>query len=119
MRKIDLEASKRPTLYIANSAEVQKRIQKYYNRNSVVIWPPVDTQRFLQGQNTEDKVQNAGFIKNSERQYYVVTSALTPFKHVDRVIRVMSKLGVPVKIIGDGAQKEELQKIAGKNIEFL
>ena len=48
-----------------------------------------------------------------------MTSALTPFKQVDRAIRVMTKLGVPLKIIGDGAQKGELQKIAGKNIEFL
>lgn len=81
LRKCDTEASKRPTLYIANSAEVQKRIQKYYNRNSVVLWPPVETSRF-----------SPGPISVSKRQYYVVTSALTPFKHVVRVIRVMNKL---------------------------
>lgn len=49
----------------------------------------------------------------------MVTSALTPFKQVDRVIRVMTKLGIPLKIIGDGAQRSELQKIAGDIIEFL
>ena len=58
-------------------------------------------------------------MKNSERKYFVVTSALTPFKQVDRVIRVMTKLGIPLKIIGDGAQRAELEKIAGNTIEFL
>lgn len=58
-------------------------------------------------------------MKNSERKYFVVTSALTPFKQVDRVIRVMTKLGIPLKIIGDGAQRPELEKIAGDTIEFL
>lgn len=108
LRTIDLEASKKPHLYIANSAEVHKRIEQYYQRDSFILWPPVQTSQF-----------SLGPIPISKRQYYVVTSALTPFKQVDRVIRVMTKLGLPLKIIGDGAQKQELQKIAGKNIEFL
>lgn len=91
---------------------MQGRIQKYYQRDSVVLWPPVDTLRFAQ-------IRNDGCMKNSERKYFVVTSALTPFKQVDRVIRVMTKLGIPLKIIGDGAQRPELEKIAGDTIEFL
>lgn len=64
-------------------------------------------------------MNNGGFVKVSERKYFVVTSALTPFKQVDRVIRVMTKLGIPLKIIGDGAQRPELEKIAGNTIEFV
>lgn len=108
LRVWDKEAAKRPHLYIANSAEVHKRITAYYQRDSLILWPPVETSQFILGP-----------IPVSQRQYYVVTSALTPFKHVDRVVRVMTKLGLPLKIIGDGAQKSELQKIAGKNVEFL
>ena len=91
---------------------MQGRIQKYYNRDSVVVWPPVDTLRFAQ-------INNNGGIKISEREFYVVTSALTPFKQIDRVIRVMNHLSIRLKIIGDGAQRPELEKIAGKTIEFL
>lgn len=87
---------------------MQGRIRKYYNRDSVILWPPVETARFTPGS-----------IPVSERNYFVVTSALTPFKQVDRVIRVMNRLNIPLKIIGDGAQKPELEKIAGKTIEFL
>lgn len=46
LRRADLRASKNPDIYIANSREVQGRIQKYYQRDSVILWPPVDTKRF-------------------------------------------------------------------------
>jgi glycosyltransferase involved in cell wall biosynthesis len=108
LRKHDREASKKPTMYIANSREVQNRIHEYYQRDSLVLWPPVDVSGFTSGP-----------IPVSKRAYYVITSALTPFKKVDRAIRVMTKLGLPLKIIGEGAQRVELQKIAGNTIEFL
>lgn len=108
LRTNDLEASKRPTLYIANSGEVHKRIEKYYHRDSFVLWPPVEIGRFM-----------VGSTPVSQRQSYVLTSALTPFKHVDMAVRVFTKLGLPLKIIGGGAQREALEKMAGKNIEFL
>lgn len=108
LRAWDLLASKRPSLYIANSAEVHRRIEEYYHRDSVILWPPVETGRFI-----------VGSTPVSVRSFYVLTSALTPFKQVDRAVRVMTKLWINLKIIGDGAQRAELQKIAGKNIEFL
>jgi len=108
LRKIDLQASQSPDIYIANSREVQARIQKYYQRDSIIIYPPVDIARFKAGDNSV-----------SQRSSYVITSALTPFKRVDIPIRVLSKLGIPLKIIGAGAQEEELKKLAGTSVEFL
>lgn len=108
LRKIDLQASHSPDVYIANSREVQERIQKYYKRDSVIIYPPVDVARFT-----------PGYTPVSERIFYVLTSALTPFKRVDIPVRVFSKLGIPLKIIGSGAQSEELKALAGPSIEFL
>jgi len=49
----------------------------------------------------------------------VITSALTPFKRVDIPIRVLSRLGIRLKIIGAGAQEEELKQLAGPSVEFL
>lgn len=108
LRRIDLRASKSPDMYIANSREVQDRIQKYYQRDAVVLWPPVEISQFV-----------SGSLPVSERPYYVLTSALTPFKKVDRAVRVMSRLGVSLKIIGDGAQRQELQEMAGDTVQFL
>ena len=95
-------------MYIANSREVQARIQKYYNRDSVVLWPSADVERFRSGETPV-----------SQREYYIITSALTPFKRLDIPVRVLTKLGIPLKIIGSGDQKAELEKIAGPNIQFL
>lgn len=108
LRKIDLQASQSPDIYIANSKEVQDRIQKYYKRDSIIIYPPVDIARFKAGEHLI-----------SQKSFYVITSALTPFKRVDIPIRVLSKLGIPLKIIGAGAQEEELKKLAGPSVEFL
>jgi len=110
LRKIDLQASQSPDIYIANSREVQARIQKYYKRDSLIIYPPVDTEKY--------KIQNTKY-KVSERSFYVITSALTPFKRVDIPVRVLSKLGIPLKIIGAGSQLEELKRLAGPLVEFL
>lgn len=66
---------------MANSAEVHRRIEAYYHRDSVVLWPPVETGRFT-----------VGSTPVSKRNFYVLTSALTPFKQVDRAIRIMTKL---------------------------
>lgn len=78
-------------------------------------------------------MKNGGFEKNksdlctmhsdcalkSTCTYYVITSALTPFKRLDVPIRVLSQLDIPLKIIGSGDQREELEKIAGKSIQFM
>lgn len=80
---------------------MQDRIKKYYERDSVVLWPPVDTSRFT-----------PGVIPTSTRKYYVMTTALTPFKRVDIAVRVLSKLGKNLKIIGAGDQEAELRKLA-------
>lgn len=110
LRKIDLQASQSPDVYIANSKEVQARIQKYYKRDAIIIYPPVDTEKY--------KIQNTKY-KVSERSFYVITSALTPFKRVDIPIRVLSKLRIPLKIIGAGSQLAELKELAGPSVEFL
>lgn len=110
LRKIDLQASQSPDMYIANSREVQARIQKYYKRDSLIIYPPVNTEKY--------KVQSTKY-KVSERDFYVITSALTPFKRVDIPVRVLSRLGIPLKIIGSGAQADELRELAGSSVVFL
>ena len=69
MRKWDLKASKRPDFLIANSANVQKRIQKFYHRDSVVIPPPVDTQFF--------------HPVGEKQDYFLAASRLEPYKKID------------------------------------
>lgn len=105
IRQWDYRASDRPDLIIANSKHVQKRIQKYWRKKATVIYPPVNVKRFEPTHNHED--------------YFLIVSALTPFKKIDLAIHAFNKIRRKLIIIGDGAQRKYLESIASDNIEFL
>ena len=90
--------------FIANSQTVARRIQKYYRRESAVIYPPVDTHIFSSGE-TKD--------------YFVAGGRLVPYKRVDLAIKVFNRLGWPLKIFGAGPEYASLKNKAKENIEFL
>lgn len=105
IRQWDFRMASRPDVVIANSRHVQKRIQKYWRRNADVIYPPVEVKRFTPTRHHED--------------YFLIISALTPFKKIDLAIRAFNKIRRKLIIIGDGAERNHLQSIAKENIEFL
>lgn len=105
LRQWDYIAAQRVDYYVANSQFVANRIAKYYHRPAKVIYPPVDTDLWGAPQEPED--------------YFLVVSRLRPYKRVDLVIKAFNKIGLPLKIIGDGEQIQELKKMAGQNVEFL
>jgi glycosyltransferase involved in cell wall biosynthesis len=84
---------------------IAERIQSAYQREARVIYPPVEIERF----SPDGKRGN----------YFVTLSRLVSHKRIDLVIEAFSRLDLPLKIIGDGPQKKNLQKRAGPNIEFL
>lgn len=104
-RKWDRSAAGRVHEFAAISKEVAGRIQSAYQRDSQVIYPPVEVDRFSA---TE---QRGG--------YYVTLSRLVPHKRIDVVIEAFSRLKLPLKIIGDGPDRSRLQNRATPNIEFL
>lgn len=105
IRQWDYSTANRPDILIANSKHVQKRIQKYWRRDSEVIHPPVCIKRFTPQKSHED--------------YFLIVSALTPFKKIDLAIHTFNKIKRKLVIIGDGAQRQYLESIAQDNIEFL
>jgi glycosyltransferase involved in cell wall biosynthesis len=105
IRQWDFMSSDRPNVIIANSEHVKKRIEKYWRKDSIVIHPPVDVKRFTPTGHHED--------------YFLIVSALTPFKKIDLAIHTFNRIGRKLIIIGEGAQKKYLQSIAKDNIEFL
>jgi glycosyltransferase involved in cell wall biosynthesis len=107
MRRVDLAAVKGVDEFIANSHEVQGRIKKYYHRDSTIIFPPVETNRFIPMQ----PVKKADF--------YLVVGRQIPYKRVDLAIRACNVLERPVVIIGNGSEHEALVKIAGPTVEFV
>ncbi len=105
LRRWDLKASKRPDYFIANSTHIQEDIKQYYNRDSVVIFPPVDIARF------------AG-TKDLPRSGFVMASRQVPQKKFDLAIAACNKLQVPLTIIGRGPEHERLVKMAGPTVTF-
>lgn len=105
LRLWDYLAAQRVDKFIANSEYVAKRIKKYYQRDSFVIYPPVET--------TDLK------ISADIGDYYVIVSRLRPYKKVDLAIKAFNQLHLPLKIIGSGEEERYLKKIAKSNIEFL
>jgi len=109
LRLWDKIASERPDCYLAISCNVAKRIKKFYRKNSDVIYPPVDTKKFI-----------PGFAeKNIKDNYYLIVSRLVVYKSIDIAINAFNKIGKKLIIIGIGKEEKYLKKIAGKNIEFI
>ena len=107
LRGWDKVAAQRPDFYLAISQEVQQRIKKYYQRESEIIYPPLDIKKWPARKRTTNK------------SFFLVVSRLVPYKRVDIVVRAFNQLGWPLKIIGVGSEMEELKRISKSNIEFL
>lgn len=101
-------SARRADAFIANSDNVARRIRRRYGRESVVIPPPVDVSRFSpRPEGPED--------------YYLVVSALVPYKRVDLAIQAFSRLGLPLKVVGQGPEAGRLEALAAGcgNIGFV
>lgn len=108
LKKWDLMAKTRPDYIISISKTVQKRVKKYYQLDSEIIYPPVSIDRFKQ--NNTLKLTN---------DFFLVVSRLVPYKRVDLAILACNKLQKNLVIIGRGRAETHLKSIAGSNILFL
>ncbi|MFA7088264.1 MAG: glycosyltransferase [Patescibacteria group bacterium] len=108
----DKIAADRPDLLIANSETVKRRISKYYRRDSAVIYPPVEIDKF--------KISE---VVSGSNGYFLAGCRLAPYKRIDLVVEAFKLLGpeFKLKVFGDGVDLPRLKKIAGEanNIEFL
>jgi len=110
LRSWDQVTAQRVDQYLAISENVRRRIKKYYNRQSTVIYPPVDTKK-LKAQNSKRKTQKDSF--------FLIVSRLVPYKRVDTAVKAFNKLKLPLIIVGDGVERKCLERLANKNIKFL
>lgn len=105
LRQWDFFARERVDYWIAISKNVQKRISKYYRKESIVIYPPVDVQRFQ-------------LNKEPRSDFYLVVSRLSPYKKIDVVVEAFNKLGKQLKVVGEGSDLTRLKNMAKNNVEF-
>ena len=94
--------------YVANSRYVAERIRRYYNRESTVVYPPVDTAFYRPDDD-----------RRPTRSGFLVVSALVPYKRLDVAIDACRQLGAPLTIVGTGPELGRLQAMAGPDVTFL
>ncbi len=105
LRKRDYQAAQRVDYFIANSTHIQSDIKQFYKRDSVIIHPPVDIERFAT-------------TPNNHRIGYVTLGRQTPYKRTEVLIEACNILKAPLLVIGRGPEHNKLVKIAGPTIRF-
>jgi glycosyltransferase involved in cell wall biosynthesis len=105
LRLWDAAAATRVDSFIANSANVARRIDRYYDRSAEVVFPPVDISRFQ--------------ISTANDGFYLVAGQLVGYKRVDIAIHAFNRMGRRLVVAGGGEQFDNLRKIAGPTISML
>ena len=104
LRLYDIRSAQNPQYIIANSQYVRDWIRKKYNRDSHVIYPPVEVDSFT--------------ISDKKDDYYVTVGRLEPYKRFDLIVDAFNRSGKKLIIVGDGSQLKSLKAQAGMNIQF-
>ncbi|QMU66463.1 MAG: glycosyltransferase [Flavobacteriaceae bacterium] len=95
-------------IYISNSKNVSKRIARYYNRKSKVVYPPISETLFQDHKPLHHK-----------KEFYLSFGAITPYKKIDLLIDTFNENGKKLMVVGEGSEKEKLMKKARENITFM
>jgi len=103
LRAWDRFAARRADLYIANSAEVSRRIQRYYGIHAPVIHPPVEVERFQ---------------PKPRGERLLIVSRLLPYKRVDVIVDTATRAGIGLDVVGTGPALEDLRGRAGPTVSF-
>ncbi len=105
LRSFDRKVAQKVDGFIANSRCVQERIRRCYGRASVVINPPVEVERFD--------------ATRSREEFYLIVSALVPYKRVDLAVDACSRLGRRLVVVGTGPEESDLRRRAAPCVTFL
>ena len=102
----DVATAHRVHRFVANSGHVAARIRRYYNREATIVYPPVDTVFY----------QPASVPAES---HFLIVSAFVPYKRIEIAIEACRHIGAPLRIVGDGPDRDRLQRLSGPDVTFL
>jgi glycosyltransferase involved in cell wall biosynthesis len=105
LRRWDRSTARRVRHFVAISRFVAERIQRCYGRRAEVIYPPVDLRRFR--------------LAEEPGEFYLVVSALAPYKRVDLAVEAANRLGARLVVVGSGPEEGHLRRLAGPTVELL
>ena len=105
LKQWDKAAAQKVDHFIAISSAVRQRIARFYSRDSVIIYPPVNTDRYQ--------------IAGSVGDYFLCLGRLVPYKRVDLAVQACTALNLPLVVAGDGRDRARLERMAGPTVKFL
>ena len=107
LRRLDYKFAQRPDYLLANSTYSSLEIKKYYNRDSIVVFPPVEVSDFK--------------LNNKKEDFFISTSRQVNWKRLDLAVEAFKKTGDQLILVGGGAEHNKLVKLADgvKNIKFI
>lgn len=105
LRDWDKHTSLRPTKYLANSQNVQNRIRHFYGRESEVLYPFVELEKFSPA---------------VKKDFFLTGGRLVAYKRFDVVVKAFNKLGMPLVVFGTGPQGPSLKAmVKNPKIRFV
>lgn len=106
-RSADRRAAQRPDRMLANSAEVARRIERWWGRESTVVHPPVRTDLFTPDSSVE------------REDFFLLAGRLVPYKRPEVAVAAARQAGVRLVVVGDGRSRRECEELAGPGVEFV
>ncbi len=105
LRRWDRATAGEVDRFIANSGVVAERIRRFYGREAVVVYPPVDVESYR--------------MADGPGEFFLIVSRLVPYKRLDVAIEAFNQLGWPLVVVGEGRYGVSLRQMAGPNVLFL
>jgi glycosyltransferase involved in cell wall biosynthesis len=105
LRIWDAATANRVDVFVANSHYIAGRIRKTYRRETHVIYPPVDVERFD--------------VRDRRDDHYVTVARFVPYKRVDVIVEAFTRLGLPLVAVGDGPDRRAVEQRAGPNVRLV
>jgi glycosyltransferase involved in cell wall biosynthesis len=105
LRRADRRRAQNVDLFLANSRHVAERIRHFYDRPSIVVYPPVNTEFFTPG-------------SQEKEDYFLVAGRLVAYKQTEMAIEAAARAGVRLVVAGSGPELLRLRSLAGSNVEF-
>ncbi len=114
LRRWDRRAADRVDHFVAISTAVQHRIRDVYDREAIVIHPPVDVEAFRAA-----AFESAGSRHGAEKPYDLIVARLVPYKRIDLAVQAFTRMGRRLVVVGEGRDRARLERLAGPSVEFL
>ena len=102
LRKWDIKTSQKVDVFVANSENTATKIRELYGKKALVVHPPVDV---------PDSALTFNPHARPDRPYFLIVSALVPYKKIDIAIEALNRLKLPLKIVGEGPLRDRLEKM--------